>query len=233
LFVTVLSLTKQVRAQNTNIIPLLTIDDQTYTNVELGSVTGSRVAIFYDGGGKRVAISNLPPNLQQRLHYDPEVARSQDVVEAQRRAVSQNRAAAEAREAAVRLANEQGISQYRATLQKQRVGVRGHVLHRLADGSLLVASDGYSSVANYSTPGDPMIENTFNAYSGNCYNGICLVVRPQGHATNAIDGDLIYQVAYSNGNYTYVASGGEKTVRKFCADLEFLVRTHSTTNSMR
>ncbi|HEV7923967.1 MAG TPA: hypothetical protein VGR14_01335, partial [Verrucomicrobiae bacterium] len=62
---------------NTNIIPTLTIDGQTFTNVELGTVTGARVAILYDGGGQRVAISNLPPNLQARLHYDPAAVAAQ------------------------------------------------------------------------------------------------------------------------------------------------------------
>jgi hypothetical protein len=67
---------------NTNIIPSLTIAGQTYTNVEIGTVTGSRVTIFYDGGGQRVAISNLPPDLQQRLHYDPEAVSAQARLEA-------------------------------------------------------------------------------------------------------------------------------------------------------
>ncbi len=218
-----------VFAADTNIIPSLTIEGQTYTNVELGTVTGSRVAIFYDGGGKRVAISNLPPDLQRRLHYDPAAAHVADVAEAQRRTLELARSA----ELSSQTASNYAVAQYRTFVQKSHVGVRGHVIQRLADGSLLVASDGYSIVANYDRPQDPMVENTYNTFNGgNCYNGVCLVVRPQGHAANAIDGDLIYQTAYPSGTYTYEAvTGGRKTVLKFCADLDYLVRVHST-NSM-
>ena len=82
---------------DTDTIPSLTIDGVTYKNVELGTVSGSRVSIFYDGGGSRVAISNLPAYLQKRLNYDPELARRQDAAEAQRRAAGQQRLAQDAR----------------------------------------------------------------------------------------------------------------------------------------
>jgi hypothetical protein len=85
-----------VFAADTNMIPSLTIAGQTYTNVEIGAVTGSRVTIFYDGGGKRVAISNLPPYLQQRLNYDPESARLQDAADAERKAAFKGRTDKEA-----------------------------------------------------------------------------------------------------------------------------------------
>jgi hypothetical protein len=75
-----------VVAEDTNVLPSLTIAGETFTNVEIGTVTGSRVTIYYDGGGKRVAISNLPPFLQKRLNYDPELARKQDAAEAERKA---------------------------------------------------------------------------------------------------------------------------------------------------
>jgi hypothetical protein len=86
-----------VFADDTGVIPSLTIAGETYTNVEIGSVTGSRVTIFYDGGGKRVAISNLPPYLQQRLNYDPEAARSQEAAEAERKAAIKERTDKEAK----------------------------------------------------------------------------------------------------------------------------------------
>jgi hypothetical protein len=73
-------------AADTNIIPSLTISGKTYTNVEIGTVTASHVTIFYEGGGMRVAISNLPPDLQRRFNYDPAEAARQDAVEAQKRA---------------------------------------------------------------------------------------------------------------------------------------------------
>jgi hypothetical protein len=77
-------------------IPSLTINGQTYKNVEIGTVSGSRVTIFYDGGGERVAISNLPADLQQRLHYDPALARSQDAAAAQKKAAINERLEKEA-----------------------------------------------------------------------------------------------------------------------------------------
>ena len=87
-------------ADDTGVIPSLTIAGETFTNVEIGTVTGSRVTIFYDGGGKRVAISNLPPYLQHRLNFDPEAARKQDAAEAERKAAFKERADKEAEEMA-------------------------------------------------------------------------------------------------------------------------------------
>jgi hypothetical protein len=91
-----LFLAASVLAGDTDPIPSLTIAGQTYTNVELGTVTGSRVTIFFDGGGERVAISNLPPYLQKRLNYDPQLARTQDAAEAERIAAAKERADKEA-----------------------------------------------------------------------------------------------------------------------------------------
>jgi hypothetical protein len=73
-------------AADTNIISSLTIAGQTYTNVEIGTVTASQVTLFYDGGGQRVAISNLPIYLQKQLHYDPTKA----VVVKRKEAASRN-----------------------------------------------------------------------------------------------------------------------------------------------
>ena len=73
-------------AADTITVPVLTIGGETYTNVEFGTVSGSRVTMFFDGGGKQIAMSNLPPDFQKRLHYDPESARSEDAAEARRKA---------------------------------------------------------------------------------------------------------------------------------------------------
>jgi hypothetical protein len=88
-------------AADTNIISSLTIDGHTYTNVELGTVTASHVTIFYDGGGQKVAISNLPAYLQKRFNYDPDVARSEDAAEAQRKAAIRQRAEQSAKAVAI------------------------------------------------------------------------------------------------------------------------------------
>ncbi len=89
-----------VLAEDTNVIPTLTIAGETFTNVEIGTVTGSKVTIFYDGGGKRVAISNLPTYLQKRLNFDPVAARAADEAEAERKAAAKERRDKEAEELA-------------------------------------------------------------------------------------------------------------------------------------
>lgn len=79
-------------AADTNIIPSLTINGQTHTNVQFGTVTASYATILYDGGGERVALSNLPPDIQRQLNYDPAKAKAAQVVEAQRKAAANERA---------------------------------------------------------------------------------------------------------------------------------------------
>jgi hypothetical protein len=78
-------------AADTNIIPSLTIAGKTFRNVQLGTANASHVTIFYDGGGERVAISNLPMDLQKRLNYDPEKARAIEAADAVRKAAAQER----------------------------------------------------------------------------------------------------------------------------------------------
>jgi hypothetical protein len=78
-------------AVDTNIIPSLVIEGHTYLNVEIGTVKGSKVTIFYDGGGKQFAISNLPPDLQRRLNWNPAIAAENDAIEARQKAANQKR----------------------------------------------------------------------------------------------------------------------------------------------
>lgn len=58
----------------TNVFPLLCCSNRTYTNATIESVTPATVTIFWDGGGERTAITNLPPELQTRYHYNPQEA---------------------------------------------------------------------------------------------------------------------------------------------------------------
>ena len=39
------------------------------------------MTIWWSGGGERISITNLPPKLQRRYHYDPQAA--QDYLDAQ------------------------------------------------------------------------------------------------------------------------------------------------------
>jgi hypothetical protein len=75
-------------AADTNTIPFLTIGGQTFTNVEIGTVTASHVTVFYNGGGQQVAISNLPAYLQKRFNYDPAKAAAVEQAEAEKKAAA-------------------------------------------------------------------------------------------------------------------------------------------------
>jgi hypothetical protein len=88
-------------AADTNIIPSLVIEGQTYLNAEIGTVKGSKVTIFYDGGGKQFAISNLPPDLQLRLNYNPAIASVNEAIEARQKAAIQQRLQEQAKAVAV------------------------------------------------------------------------------------------------------------------------------------
>jgi hypothetical protein len=71
--VSLLSLAQAVVGQ-INFYVLLNCGDRTYTNATIDTVTPASVIVSWDGGGERVAISNLPLELQRRLHYDPREA---------------------------------------------------------------------------------------------------------------------------------------------------------------
>jgi hypothetical protein len=60
-------------------------------------VKGSKVTIFYDGGGQMVAISNLPPDIQRRLNWNPAIAAVNDAIEARQKAAIQQRAQEQAK----------------------------------------------------------------------------------------------------------------------------------------
>lgn len=58
----------------TNFFPLLSCSNRIYTNATIESVTPATVTIFWDGGGEKISITNLPPELLTRYHYDPQAA---------------------------------------------------------------------------------------------------------------------------------------------------------------
>jgi hypothetical protein len=47
---------------------------KTYTNATIESVTPATATIFWDGGGERISMTNLPSELQTLYHYDPQEA---------------------------------------------------------------------------------------------------------------------------------------------------------------
>lgn len=79
----------------TNFFPLLKTASGSYTNATVRSVTATDIIIFFDGGGAKVALSNLSPELQKRFGYDPAndakaaATRKQKIESAQQRLVNQ------------------------------------------------------------------------------------------------------------------------------------------------
>jgi hypothetical protein len=51
-----------------------TVNGKIYHNVVVGIVEADRVHVTYDGGVGTVNISDLPPDVQKRLGYDPQKA---------------------------------------------------------------------------------------------------------------------------------------------------------------
>ena len=66
-----------------------TVDGKDYHNVVVGEVNGDQVHITYDDGVGTIAISDLPPDVQKRLNYNPQAAKAAaaaDTAEAQQEA---------------------------------------------------------------------------------------------------------------------------------------------------
>ena len=76
----------------TNFFPLLECKNRIYTNATIESATPATVTIFWDGGGERIPITNLPPELLTRYHYDPQAAREYLDAEAAKKAALQESA---------------------------------------------------------------------------------------------------------------------------------------------
>jgi len=61
---------------DTNVFPVLNCKNRAYANATIESVTPATVTIFWDGGGERISITNLPPEILSRYHYDPQAAQA-------------------------------------------------------------------------------------------------------------------------------------------------------------
>jgi len=76
----------------TNFFPLLNCKNRAYTNATIESFTPATVTIFWDGGGERIPITNLPPELLTRYHYDAQAAQAYLDEQAAKKAALQERA---------------------------------------------------------------------------------------------------------------------------------------------
>jgi hypothetical protein len=74
------SLTQRAPCQ-TNFFHRLVCSNATYLDATIESVTPATVTIWWSGGGERISITNLPPELQRLYHYDPQAA--QEYLDAQ------------------------------------------------------------------------------------------------------------------------------------------------------
>lgn len=62
----------QARAgDDTNTFAVLQCKNESFTNARISSVTAAYAIVFYDGGGKKVPLGDLPEDLQARYGYDP------------------------------------------------------------------------------------------------------------------------------------------------------------------
>jgi hypothetical protein len=76
----------------TNFFPLLNCKNRTYTNATIEAATPATVTIFWDGGGERIPITDLPPELLTRYHYDAQAAQEYLDAQAAKKAALKERA---------------------------------------------------------------------------------------------------------------------------------------------
>jgi hypothetical protein len=81
----------QVATAQTNFFPFLCCSNRTYTNATIETVTPATVTVFWDGGGERVPITNLPLELQIRYHYNPQDAQKYLDLQAAKKASQKER----------------------------------------------------------------------------------------------------------------------------------------------
>jgi hypothetical protein len=88
--------TARARSDQTNFFPVLVCKNRSYTNATIENFTAATVTIFWDGGGERIPMTNLPPELLTRYHYDPQAAEDYLKQQAAKKAAAQERAKQEA-----------------------------------------------------------------------------------------------------------------------------------------
>jgi hypothetical protein len=80
-------------------LPTFTAGGRSYSNARVISSNAVEITIMHDGGGGKIALTNLPPELQKMFPYDPEKAaahlgQQKEKQEAQKRQIEAQRAAA-------------------------------------------------------------------------------------------------------------------------------------------
>jgi hypothetical protein len=64
---------------------ITTLDGETYNNVEVASHSDSYLILLFDGGGKKVWFTNLPPDIQTKYHFDAvAAAKAQQIADEKR-----------------------------------------------------------------------------------------------------------------------------------------------------
>jgi hypothetical protein len=120
-----------VRSQT---FPVLTVKGESFTNVTITNVTAAHATLYFDGGGKRVLISDLSPELQRQLGFQPAASAEE---------LQKESAASEARK-------HQALEAWRAAncriLEGQIVNVRSlecvtGLVTKIIDGGALVNLD--------------------------------------------------------------------------------------------
>lgn len=82
----VVTLSNRTNAQTNDTYPVLrTLDGQAYTNARVSSVTPRYIAVFFDGGGKKIPMTNLPLELKEKYHFDPAAADAAEKTETERK----------------------------------------------------------------------------------------------------------------------------------------------------
>ena len=123
-----------------------TNDGKTYTGVKVVKVEDDAVTILCDDGGARIALATLPPDLQQKFHYDPAKAQAaaarylaeqkaseqQLVAERSQEQIEQQRQEAKDQQTQVELQTEQAASaaldNIKAVATSKAVWIRGKVV---------------------------------------------------------------------------------------------------------
>ena len=89
----------QAVAQTNDTYPVLrTLDGETYTRVEVSKVTAAYLIVFFEGGAARIDLTNLPPGIQKKYHFDSVMAAAANEAEAKKHAAAQALAKAEQEE---------------------------------------------------------------------------------------------------------------------------------------
>jgi hypothetical protein len=102
------------QAQTNITFETLTVGNRTFTNCTVRRLNAADAIVTFADGGTRVAISNLPPDLQKQFGYDPAAAEAERAaqearIQQQKLAAAQAAEARRAREAELR-ANAQVIT---------------------------------------------------------------------------------------------------------------------------